>query len=164
MSPAFSSRLFNEPCIQLALLLQPPGQGCKLFSPTARPVSGLRGLWNTLQFSLAVRRPPLFNASLQNTKSVNSFLCRANGWSDGLPPSRYIGANVAAGRYWVITCWSVLLWMNPAMGIKINGLHCVKGPRSMWNHKIQYRRQLVEACYDTVEFRGAWQARFSFDW
>ena len=26
--------LFNKPCIQLALLPQPPAQGCKLFSPT----------------------------------------------------------------------------------------------------------------------------------
>ena len=89
----------------------------------------IKGLRNTFRFSLAARRPALFNPSSPNTESLNQgpavfstrlMYRRKSGWS-AKPPGT--GAHLASGNHWVIVS-AVLLsdWTNPTIGIEIKEL------------------------------------------
>ena len=87
--------------------------------------SGWKGLLNTLQFSLAERRPPWYNPRLQSTESLNQgpavfskrlMYCRNAGWS---AKPQGTGANVASASHWVIA-WNVLLWDWRILCLEVN--------------------------------------------
>ena len=118
------SLLFDE----LGVLLS------RLFIQSAGRGSGWKGRQSTLPFSLAARRPALFNPSSQNTGSLDQdpavfsarlMYSRKFGWF-AKPPGT--GSHLASGSHWVIAC-TVLLWdwTYPMIGTGIKELTSGEG-------------------------------------
>ena len=150
----------------------------RIFSQTAGLGCGSKGLQNTLLFSVAMRRPLLFNPSSRNSgkqgklDSVNHgpagffymahvlqliwVICQAASdwrWFSFREP----------GDYHCIVC-TVLIsnWTKLAIETKEKGLCLMEGPWLLKNHRKQWLRWQLEADYDTDKFGFAQQAEISF--